>query len=291
MNTMTSKPAPDGFASSSFPRKRESSDFNTWAPASARVTKSWTWRDTLGVYLREVGFQFWGVVRMPGFALPTLLFPTMFYVFFGLVFANSGDHRVATYMLATYGTFGVMAPALFGFGVGVAMEREHGILALKRVAPMPPTVYLFSKTAMAMLFALVIVLLLFVLGAVFGGVALPRGEWWLLAVTLIIGTLPFCALGLAVGLRVGGQASAAIINLIYLPMAFLSGLWVPLNFMPHFLQDVARMFPAYHLAQIALGIIHMGDGSHLVTHLIYLGAFTIVCLLFAARGWRRIQDR
>ncbi len=252
--------------------------------------KQWTWRDTLGVYLREAGFQFWSIVRMPGFALPTLLFPTMFYVFFGLLlYRGRGD--IATYMIATFGTFGIMAPSLFGFGVGVAMEREQGVLALKRVAPMPPMAYLFAKTVMAMLFALIIVLLLFVLGAVFGGVRLPRSEWFILAIILIAGTIPFCALGLAVGLRVGGQASAAIINIIYLPMSFLSGLWVPLNEMPHWLQQLARIFPAYHLAQITLGIIHMGDGSHLATHLIYLMGFTVVCLWFAARGWRRIQDR
>ncbi|MGA9852209.1 MAG: ABC transporter permease [Gammaproteobacteria bacterium] len=255
------------------------------------AVKHWTWRDTLGVYLREGGFQFWSVVRMPGFALPTLLFPTMFYVFFGLVFGHGNSADMATYMLATYGTFGIMAPALFGFGVGVAMDRERGILALKRVAPMPPTAYLFAKTAMAMLFALIIVLLLFVLGAVFGGVALPCSNWFSLAGILIAGTLPFCGLGLIVGLRVGGQASAAIINLIYLPMAFLSGLWVPLNLMPHWLQELARIFPTYHLAQIALGVIHMGDGSRLATHLFYLAAFTALCFWIAARSWRRIQDR
>ncbi len=255
------------------------------------AVKHWIWRDTLGVYLREAGFQFWDLVRMPGFALPTLLFPTMFYVFFGLIFGKSGDHQVATYMLASYGTFGIMAPALFGFGVGVAMEREHGILALKRVAPMPPMAYLFAKVAMAILFALIIVLLLFVLGAAFGGVALPRSEWWLLAVTLVAGTLPFSALGLAVGVRVGGQASAALINLIYLPMSFLSGLWVPLEFFPHWLQELVTVFPAYHLGQIALGIVHQGNGGRLLTHLVYLLVFTAVCLGFAQHGWRRIQDR
>ena len=253
--------------------------------------KPWGWRDTLGVYLREAGFQFWDVLRMPAFALPTLLFPTMFYVFFGLIFAKSGDNQVATYMLATYGTFGIMAPALFGFGVGVAMEREHGVLAMKRMAPMPPLAYLFSKTAMAMLFALVIVLLLFLLAALFGGVALLRAQWFLLMATLIIGTLPFCALGLAVGVRVGGQASAAIINLIYLPMSFLSGLWVPLQFFPHWLQELARIFPTYHLGQTALNIVGQGNSGHFLTHLIYLILFTVACLWFAQRGWRRIQDR
>lgn len=257
---------------------------------NAVAVKQWNWRDTLGVYLREAEFQFWSVLRMPGFTLPTLLFPTMFYIFFGLAFGKSSDQQT-TYMLATLGTFGIMAPALFGFGVGVASEREQGVLALKRVAPMPPMAYLFAKIVMAMLFALIIAILLFLLSALFGGVALPRSEWWLLAVTLVFGTLPFCALGLIVGLRVGAQASAAIINLIYLPMAFLSGLWVPLNFLPHWLQELARIFPAYHLGQIALGIVHMGDGRRLVTHIIYLAVFTVVCLWVAARGWRRIQDR
>lgn len=253
--------------------------------------KSWSWRGTLGVYMREAGFQFWSVVRMPGFALPTLAFPTMFYIFFGLLFGKSGDSSTATYMLATYGTFGIMAPALFGFGVGVATEREHGILALKRVSPIPPMAYLFARVLMAMLFALIIVLLLFTLGAVFGGVTLPNSEWCILSLTLIVGTLPFCALGLAVGLRAGAQSSAAIINLIYLPMSFLSGLWVPLHIMPHWLQEFALALPAYHLAQIGLSILHMGDGSHIVTHVIYLTVFTGICLRFAQIGWHQIQDR
>lgn len=255
------------------------------------VIQSWRHRDTLGVYLREAAFQFWSLVRMPGFALPTLLFPTIFYLFFGLLFGHGKDGGVATYMLATYGTFGIMAPSLFGFGVGIAMEREHGILALKRVSPMPPMAYLFSKAAMAMLFAFVIVLLLSVLGILFGHVRLPAANWFALVGTLVLGTLPFCALGLAIGLHAGGQSSPAIINLIYLPMSLLSGLWVPLRLFPHWLQDFAQTLPAYHLSRIVLGIVHAGDSGHLLAHIIYLAVFTTICLRVAQRGWRRIQDR
>jgi len=255
------------------------------------ATTAWSRRDTAGVYLREAVFQFWNVLRRPGFALPTLAFPTLFYVFFALLFGQGNGGNVATTMLATYGTFGIMAPALFGFGVGVAAEREQGVLALKRVSPLPPMAYFFSKLIMAMLFAFIIVVLLSVLGTLFGGVRLPVIEWFALLATLILGTLPFCALGLAVGLRTGSQSAAAIVNLIYLPMSFLSGLWVPLKLFPHWLQDVALSLPAYHLSRIALGIVHEGDGSHLLIHLAYLAVFTAICLRFAQRGWRRIQDR
>ncbi|HEX7324609.1 MAG TPA: ABC transporter permease [Rhodanobacteraceae bacterium] len=260
------------------------------------TVRDWTRRDTLGVYLREARFEFARLLRMPAFALPTLLFPTMIYVFFGLVIGANRNPAVDTFLLATYGTFGVIAPALFGFGVGVAGERERGVLAMKRVAPVPPLAYLVAKAAMASLFALIVVLILFVLGATLGGVVLPLGGWIGLAATLVLGTLPFCALGLAVGVWVNGQAATAIVNLIYLPLSFLAGLWIPLPMLPTALQRFAVVLPTYHLSQIALGVVHLdahgfGARGSLVVHVAYLAVFTVACLAVALRGWRRIRDR
>ncbi|HET7569800.1 MAG TPA: ABC transporter permease [Gammaproteobacteria bacterium] len=258
------------------------------APASVGDQVRWRVRDTLGIYGREAAYQFWGLVRMPGFALPTLLFPAMFYLFFGALF---GGRQYGAYFLATYATFGVMGPALFGFGVGVAMEREHGVLSLKRVFPLPPLAYFCAKLAMSALFALIITVILSILAAATTGVVLPRANWFVLAGVLVAGTLPFCALGLTIGFYVNGQASAAIVNLIYLPMSFLSGLWVPIQQLPDFLQHFARALPAYHLGQLALAVVGRADGDSIWTHIGYLIVFTIVFLLIALRGWRRIQDR
>ncbi|MDN5865692.1 MAG: ABC transporter permease [Gammaproteobacteria bacterium] len=258
--------------------------------ASATTPRAWRLRDTLGVWLRESAFQFLGVLRMPAFALPTLLFPAMFYLFFGVVFGKGGVEQAA-YVLATLGTFGIMAPALFGFGVGVAMEREHGILALKRVFPLPSAAYFFGKVAMSALFALLIVIILAILAVTLGGVRLAAGEWALLTIVLVLGTLPFCALGLVVGLMANGQASAAIVNLIYLPMSFLSGLWIPIRVMPHLLQQFAPALPAYHVGQLALMAIGHDTRTSVITHIGYLLVFSLICLFFATRLWRRIQDR
>ena len=81
-----------------------------------------------------------------------------------------------TYMLATYGAFGVIGCALFGFGVGVAIERGQGWMRLKRVSPMPALAYFVAKIAMSASFATVIVAALFVLGATFGGVRMPAEQ-------------------------------------------------------------------------------------------------------------------
>lgn len=244
----------------------------------------------LRIHLLETGYQFLSLWRMPAFAIPTLSFPAMFYIFFGLVFSGGGGIHLPSYLLATYGTFGIMGPALFGFGVGVAGELGQGWLRLKRAAPMPPAAYLVSKLVMAMAFGLAVVLILFALGAAFGGVRFSHAQWLGLAGVLVAGTLPFCALGLYIGLRASTQAAPAIVNLIYLPLAFLSGLWVPLQFFPQWLQQLAVLLPPYHLARIALGITGHAPDARPWLHAAVLAGFTLLFTALAARAWRRIQE-
>ena len=245
-------------------------------------------RDRARAYALEAKFEFLRVLRTPAFAVPTLLFPPMFYLLFGLLL-NRGSPNAAHYLFATYSVFGVMAPSLFGFGVGVAIERERGWLALKRVAPMLPGAYLLAKMAMAMLFALIIYLVLAALAFGLGGVRLEAGQWLLLGVIAVGGVLPFCALGLMVGSRANASAAPAMINLIYLPMAFLSGLWMPLTMLPAFIGQIAPLWPAWHLSQLALATIGRGDGSAALPHLVALLGFTTVAFTIARRWLARVQ--
>ena len=84
------------------------------------------------VYALEAKHEFLRLLRSPSFAVPTLLFPAMFYFLFAVLFTSGrGDFHANVYLLATYGVFGVMAPGLFGFGVSVALDRDRfKILAL-----------------------------------------------------------------------------------------------------------------------------------------------------------------
>lgn len=241
----------------------------------------------LAIYGMEARMEFLKTLRMPAFALPTLLFPAMFYLFFGVLFSG-GRVQMATYLLATYATFGVIGPALFGFGVGIANERDTGALTLKRATPMPASAYFAAKLVMAMIFAAIVVLTLFIMGAVLADVRLPRAQWLGLAGVLIVGTLPFGAVGLAIGAWARSQAAVAIVNLTYLPMAFLSGLWIPIRVMPGFLQDIAPFLPPYHLAQLALDVLGLGEGGPAWIHVASLLAFAGIFLLVAAQGFRRV---
>jgi ABC-2 type transport system permease protein len=240
----------------------------------------------LSSYLMEAKFEFLRVLRTPAFAAPTLLFPPLFYQLFGLLL-NHGRADAAHYLFATYSVFGVMAPSLFGFGVGVAIERERGWLALKRVAPMPPGAYLLSKMAMAMLFVAIIYLILATMAYTLGGVRLAVGQWFALGAIAICGVMPFCAIGLMIGARSNANAAPAFVNLIYLPMAFLSGLWMPLSMLPKVIAQIAPIWPAYHLSQLALMTVGQVPATGIVGHLVWIVGFSAICFAIARRWLAR----
>lgn len=238
------------------------------------------------VLMREIHLEFLSALRQPAFTLPTLLFPTMFYILFGLVFSTSSAVHVPSWMLATYGVFGIMGPALFGFGVGIALDRAEGWLRLKRAAPVSPLVPLLARMVMAMLFAFIVFVLLALLGAIFGDVKMLRSDWILLAVVLTVGSIPFSAMGLAAGLCLNPRAAPMVINLIFLPMAVLSGLWMPLMMFPVWLRAFAPALPPYHLAAIALDVVGQQEASNLLLHVVVLVAYTGLFLIIAAVAWR-----
>ena len=240
------------------------------------------------VYVTEAKFEFIRMLRMPMFALPALVFPAMFYLLFG-VLMGKGKAEVSAHLLATYCIFGVMGPGLFGFGVSVALEKDQGWLKWRRAVPALPGAYFVSKMAMALIFAFIIFIELALLAGTFGGVDLTVVQWSQLMVISLLSALPFCALGLVIGILVNGQAAPAIVNFIYLPMAFLSGLWLPINLLPKFLGALAPIWPSYHASQIALKVIGDDLGTPIWIHISYLAVFTLGMLWLAVTLWSRMK--
>ncbi|HEX8616559.1 MAG TPA: ABC transporter permease [Thermoanaerobaculia bacterium] len=241
------------------------------------------------LYLLEMKYEFLKALRTPAYALPTILFPIIFYYFFGVVFGGrqTGNVKMAEYLIATYGAFGVIGAALFGFGVTVAIERGHGWLEAKRTTPMPIAAYFVAKLAMAMTFSAIVVLLLFAMGTLLGSVTLPFLTGVILFVTLVTGSITFCALGLAVGFFAGPSAAAPIVNVLYLPMAIVSGLWIPIQFLPKALQSVAQWLPPYHFSQLALHVIGASRGEPVALHIFAMIVAALVFSSIAYLGYRR----
>ncbi len=258
-------------------------------PSLARLHRP----SALPIYLKEIKYEFLKNLRMPMYTVATLGFPIMFYVLFGILMGRQqiGGTSNALYLIASYGTFGVMGASLYGTAAGLAAERGLGWLQVKRASPMPPFAYFAGKIAMSLIFSTAVVLSLMLLGVTLGGAALHFPVAVRILATLLLGSLPFCALGLAVGYFAGPNSAAAVINLIYLPISFCSGLWIPFMFLPGALQQIAHWLPSYHLSQLVLQMVGAGRGDPAAGHWQFLLAFGLICLGVARIGFQRDEGK
>jgi ABC-2 type transport system permease protein len=282
------------FPSTRIQKDTEETTMSTTAAAFPNTPIERSTKHTTKIYLKEAKYEFLKNLRLRVYTVSVITFPLMFYVLFGLVLNAKeaiGGTGVSTYLIATYGTFGVMGASLFGTASGLASDRGLGWLQVKRASPMPPFAYFAAKVILSMTFSAIVVALLLVLGISFGGVRMPLAEMAKLVGTLVAGSLPFSAMGLAIGYFAGPNSAPAAINLIYLPLSFCSGLWVPYMFLPKLVRQIALALPPYHLSQLALGIVGAGRHEPATTHWEVLLAFTLICLGVARIGFQRDQGK
>jgi ABC-2 type transport system permease protein len=236
-------------------------------------------------YFTEAKYETVRMLRSPAFGIPFLSLPVALYLLFAVLLfgtALRADHKGGIFTFAAFDVFGVMGPGLFGFGAVVAMEREQGLLALKRALPMPPAAYLTAKLIMAMMFGVIVTTTMIAAALTLGHLPLSAGQCASLTVINILGALPFCALGLFIGTRTSGKAAPAISNIIYLAMIYLSGIMFPL---PKSMEATAVIWPAYHLDQLAFRVLGNPSQGAAWVHIVVLAGVTV---LFTALSIRRL---
>ncbi len=246
-----------------------------------------------GVYGREIRTEFTKMLRNRGYSASVIGFPLVFFFMFACLNRHPGPagHEAARYLLASYSCFGAVGASLFGIGASLAYERGHGWLELKRASPMPPMAYLAAKLASSLIFSLVICLLLIALGPLVAGqTVLSFGEAAKLLGVVTIGTIPFASLGLLFGLAMPPNAGPGFLNLLYLPLSFCGGLWVPVDQLPHWLQAVANYLPTYWFSRLALHALAFPT-PRLALGYAALAGYTLVLLFASARVWARSEAR
>lgn len=260
---------------------------------SAAATAAPARRNVLKLVATETKFEFLKLLRLPVYSVATLAFPLMFYLIFGTFYGNAEAQgiNVSRYMMATFGAGGVLSAALFSFGVGVASERGQGWMRLKRVSPMPPIAYFLAKIGMALLFGVMVVVIITAAGMITQGVRIGVVDWLSLLAVLLTGALPFGALGLALGYMFGPNSAPVVLNLLYMPMAFASGLWMPITILPPVVQNIAPYLPTYHYAQLAIGTVGATPIGDSARHALILAAFTVVFLIVAVIAYKRDEGK
>jgi ABC-2 type transport system permease protein len=211
-----------------------------------------TTRRLLGAYLEETRCEALRLVRNVGLVLPVLIMPLGLYALFAFVItaeAMARDASLAVFLFSAFAVMGTSMPALFGLSTSLAMEREMGLLRLKRAQPAPAGSWLVAKIACGVGFGVIAYLPMLGLALAAGKLPLAAGAVLDMSLTLIACSIPFCALGLMIGTLAKGSAAAGYANLVYLPGCYLSGMFFPLPASMHW---QAPVWPQFHVTQLAL---------------------------------------
>lgn len=190
----------------------------------------------------------------------SVLLPAMFMLLFGSIFGHIKDENgiaVINYLLPGYLVMAVMSVSFISLGIMTANERENSILKRLGATPLPRAVLIFGKIAAIVLVVVAAVIVLLALGMAFYGVTI-NGSPLDIAAIVLLGILVFATIGLTVGGMVKAEAAPAILNAVYFPLLFLGGALLPLNQMPDWLQQIAKILPSYHFTNALIEIMVKG---------------------------------
>jgi ABC-2 type transport system permease protein len=234
--------------------------------------------------LRSEQLIFW---RSREAAIFVFLFPPLLFVLLASVFGEGTEDGVpvASYLVAGLLGYAVANTALGGLAIMLVLRREYGILKRLRATPLPAATYLaavlLSNLGVLALQAVTVL----VLGVAFYGADLPAAPLSFV-LALLFGAASFAGLGLAAAALIrSGEAVSAVVNVVVLPMAFLSGSFGSAKDLPGLLQVISDVLPLTYVIELVLATYV--DGDPLTDHGTALG----ILALWGAAGYMIARRR
>jgi ABC-2 type transport system permease protein len=192
------------------------------------------------------------------FIFPILLFLLLGSVYTGTIAVAGSSYKAANVLLAGMIGYGVANTAFSGVAIALVIRRESGVLKRLRSTPLPPVAYLAAVLVSTLLVFVLQTVALFSIGRGLFGTPLP-GHLVSLVLALLLGVAGFAGLGLAAAALIrSGEGASAIVTVIVLPMAFLSGSFGPTRKYPDFLRAIGNVLPLKHYLDIVQSIYLSG---------------------------------
>ena len=214
------------------------------------------------------------------------LFPILLFLLLSTVYGGDFRGRPSTdYLTVALIAYGVANTAFGGLAIILVIRRELGLLKRVLSTPLPAATYLTSVVASLLLVFAAQAIVILVLGKTLYDAHLPS-DWPSLALSYALAAFCFADMGVgAASLIRSAEGASAVVNVIVLPMTFLSGGFGPTRDFPEFLNAVADVLPLTYLIDIVTGIVYEDQGIWEQPRAVaVLAAWGIAGILVAA--WR-----
>jgi ABC-2 type transport system permease protein len=223
-------------------------------------------QSTLGRDLGLVGWQiryeqraYW---RNRGRGVFTFAFPIMFLLIFASIdkgqhISSRGGIPYDDFFVPGILAYGVISTTFVNMAISTAILRDDGVLKRMQGTPLPRWAYVAARIGSTFLVMLVMTVVVLGLGAILWGVNLRAAALPGLVLTLLLGTAAFTSLGIGITrFTPNAESGPVIVNLIVLPVTFISNIWFPTDSLPSVLRDIASAFP---IKALASGLEHLFD--------------------------------
>lgn len=225
--------------------------------------------------------MFW---RNPTAAFFNFVLPLLFLLLFGAVF--NSDREQLDVIVPGIAGMSVMSTTFTALAMNMTFLREQGILKRVRGTPLPAGAYLAGLFGNAVTNAAVQVVIVTCVGNVVFGVDWPK-DLLALTVFVVAGVICLAALGVAFSHVIPNfDAAPAYVNVVFLPVIFISGVVFDADEAPQILHDIGAALPLAHLIEGLSGAMVTGAGvGDNLSALAVVAGWAAFGLLFAIRGF------
>jgi ABC-2 type transport system permease protein len=212
-----------------------------------------------GIVLAQARMAILVALRTPRALVFTVFFPLILLVLFNSLFNHGGSETTTlpsdvklsaqAYFTAGIVAYSVALSTFTTLAVSLTTQRENGQLKRYRGTPMPPWTFIAAQITRATAQALFMTAVLLTVGAVAYGVPVPGATFPAFVLYVILGTATCCSLGIALtAFTTTPDSASTIAPFTVVILAFFSGIWIPVDQLPQWLETVGKVFPLYHLA-------------------------------------------
>jgi ABC-2 type transport system permease protein len=252
-----------------------------------------------GIVLAQARMAILVALRTPRALVFTVFFPLILLVLFNSLFNHGGSETTTlpsdvklsaqAYFTAGIVAYSVALSTFTTLAVSLTTQRENGQLKRYRGTPMPPWTFIAGQIVRAEAQALAMAAILLAIGAVAYGVPVPASTFPAFVLYLLLGTATLCSLGIALSaFTPTADAASTVAPFSVVILSFISGVWIPVDQLPSWLESVGQVFPLYHLAlglQTTLAPGAGGSGLE-AGNVVALAIWALVGVRIASRRFR-----
>jgi ABC-2 type transport system permease protein len=250
----------------------------------------------LALAFRQAGYGLKTLSRNPRALVFGVIFPVILLVMFSSIFANGGDETTRVngeeigadaYFTAGMIAYAIMFAAFSNVAIALTAQRESGLLKRFRGTPVPAWTFIAAQVLRSIVQVAVVTAALLAVGIIAYGVDLSSNGVLELVVFVVLGTAALCALGVAItAITTTPDSASTIAPFTTVMLAFVSGVFIPIDQLPDSLVEIGRVFPLAHLAEGLQAAFGTGDAHLSGKNVAVLGLWGVAGIIVAARRFQ-----